>query len=422
MGASLQCSVHSWIGSACVAYIKTHIIEAIVPFRIMTTKKRDYYEILGVSRNASEEDIKKSFRKLAFEFHPDRNKSKDAATKFKEINEAYQILIDSRKRAEYDRFGFVRSGTNGDAKGFDGFDVFGGFGDVFDAFFGGSGSRTQTSAQRGADLQYSMAVAFEEAVFGVENQFEIDRVEVCRDCSGSRTKPGTSPVKCKNCSGTGDVRRSHQSIFGQFVQVHPCTTCSGEGSIITERCLNCRGFGTEKRSRKLAVTVPAGIEDGTQIRLRGEGESGRFGGSPGDLYVSVRVKNHPLFKRNEYDIILSHTINMVQAALGANVKVSTLDGQLDLNIPEGSQTGDVLRLKGYGVPYLNNPNNRGDQLVTLRVQTPQDLSPEQRRLLEELSSTFGESEPLGSSEDKGTFGKLRDVLGGRDSTKHDGAS
>ena len=383
----------------------------------MTTKKRDYYEILGVPRNASEEDIKKSFRKLAFEYHPDRNKSEDAASKFKEINEAYQVLNDSRKRAEYDRFGFVRSGTNGDAKGFDGFDVFGGFGDVFDAFFGGSGSRTRTSAQKGADLQYSMTVTFEEAVFGVENQFEIDRVEICRDCNGSKSQPGTSPVKCKNCSGTGDVRRSQQSIFGQFVQVHPCTTCSGEGSIITERCLNCRGYGAEKRGRKLAVTVPAGIETGTQIRLRGEGESGRSGGPPGDLFLSIRVKNHPVFKRSEYDIILNHPVNMVQAALGTNMQVSTLDGQVDLNIPEGSQTGDILRLKGHGVPYLNNPNKRGDQLVTLRVQTPQDLSPEQKRLLEELSLTFEESDG-----DKGPLGKLRDVLGGRDSTKRDRTS
>ena len=388
----------------------------------MTTKKRDYYGVLGVSRNASEEDIKKSFRKLALEYHPDRNKSEGAADKFKEVSEAYQVLMDSSKRAEYDQFGFVRSGTNGGAKGFDGFDVFGGFGDIFDAFFGGSGARTQTSAQRGANLQYSMTIAFEEAVFGVEKEFEIERVEVCGNCKGTRSEPGTSPVTCRSCGGTGEIRRSQQSIFGQFVQVHPCTTCDGEGEIITERCSRCRGSGAERRNRKLAVNVPAGIESGTQIRLSGEGEPGRFGGPPGDLYVSMRIKGHPLFKRNGYDILLGHTINMAKAGLGAKVKVATLDGEVDLDIPEGAQTGDVFRIKGRGVPHLSNPNSRGDQLVALRVKTPKELSPEQRRLLEELSDTFDESEPLESDEDKGLFDKLRDVLGSSDSANRDDPS
>jgi molecular chaperone DnaJ len=380
----------------------------------MATSKRDYYDVLGVSRSSSGEEVKKAFRKLALEYHPDRNKSDGAAERFKEINEAYQVLIDSSKRAEYDRFGFVRSGANGGAKGFDGFDGFGGFGDIFDAFFGGSGARTQTSAQRGADLRYSMRVSFEEAVFGVEKEFEVERVEVCGSCNGTRSEPGASPVTCRSCGGAGEIRRSHQSIFGQFVQVHPCTTCGGEGRIITERCSGCRGSGAERRRRKLAVTVPAGIEGGTQIRLSGEGEPGRFGGPPGDLYVSVRVKEHPLFKRNGRDILLSHTIDIAQAALGVKVKVPTLDGEVDLDIPEGAQTGDVLGIKGQGVPHLSNPNSRGDQLVALRVKTPTELSPDQRRLLLELSDTFDKSKPLESDEDRGLFDKLRSVLGGSD--------
>ena len=263
----------------------------------MTTKKRDYYEVLGVSRSASEEEVRKAFRKLALEYHPDRNKSDGAAEKFKEINEAYQVLADPKKRTDYDRFGHAGVQMNGGAQGFEGFDVFGGFGDIFDAFFGGSSTRTRTSAQRGADLQHQMTISFEEAVFGVEKEIEVRRTEMCSRCRGSRSEPGNEPAVCPNCAGSGQVRRSTQSIFGQFVQVTTCGTCRGEGRIIARPCTTCGARGTETRKRKLAVGIPAGVESGNQIRLTGEGEPGAFGGHAGDLYVGVRVKAHPLFRR-----------------------------------------------------------------------------------------------------------------------------
>ena len=379
----------------------------------MTTKRRDYYEVLGVPRNASEEDVKKAFRKLALEFHPDRNKSDGATEKFKEISEAYQVLIDPKKRADYDRFGHVGVGANG-ARGFEGFDVFGGFGDIFDAFFGGGPTtHTRRSAQRGADLQHSVTISFEEAVFGVEKELEIRRSEVCGHCRGGGSEPGHEPAICTNCTGTGQVRRSHQSIFGQFVQVTTCGTCNGEGKVISHLCSRCRGRGTEVRERKLAVSIPAGIETGTQIRLGGEGEPGSLGGPPGNLYVSVRVKGHPVFQRDGYDILLRRPVNIAQAALGAPLTVPTLDGEAEITLTEGTQTGDVYRLKGLGVPHIGDTKNRGDQLITIVVETPAKLTEEQRRLLEELAGTFVDHGMAGvEEEDRGWFDKLKDSLGG----------
>ena len=379
----------------------------------MTTRKQDYYGVLGVSREATSEDVKKAFRKLALRYHPDRNKDDGASEKFKAINEAYQVLSDPKRRAEYDQFGFVRSGANGGGRGFDGFEGFGGFGDIFDAFFGGGGARTRTSAQRGADLQYPLSISFEEAVFGAEKSFEVRRTEICSHCHGERSEPGTSPTVCPNCNGAGEVRRSHQSIFGQFVQVQTCSTCRGEGRVITERCSSCNGAGTEARDRKLAVTIPAGIETGTQIRLTGEGEPGRVGGPAGDLYVSIRAKAHPFFERDGYDIFARHTVNIAQASLGATVVVPTLDGDVELEIPPGAQTGDVFKLKGSGVPHLNNKTSRGDQLVVLRVKTPRSLTREQKQLLEQLDESLNEVEPDDPGEDRGWFDKIRDSIGGR---------
>ena len=258
----------------------------------MTTKKRDYYEVLGVPRDASEEAIKRAFRRLALEFHPDRNKGDGASEKFKEINEAYQVLTDTKKRTTYDRFGHAGLGQNG-AQGFEGFENFGGFGDIFDTFFGGAGTRSRTAAARGADLQHSMTITFEEAAFGVERQFDLRRTEICGRCKGTRSDPGTEPALCSECRGTGHIRRGHQSIFGQFMQVTTCSRCRGEGRVITKPCSTCRGTGRVVRDRKLAVSIPAGIETGTQIRLSGEGEPGANRGRSGDLYVSIRVKSIP---------------------------------------------------------------------------------------------------------------------------------
>ena len=376
----------------------------------MTTKKRDYYEVLGVSRGSSDEEVKSAFRKLALEFHPDRNKTDGAAEKFKEINEAYQVLTDPKKRGDYDRFGHAGLGQNG-GRGFDGFENFGGFGDIFDAFFGGQSSRTQTSARRGADLQYSVTVTFEEAVFGVEKDIEVRRTEVCSHCRGSKAVPGTSPSLCPTCGGTGQLKRGYQSLFGQFTQVTTCGRCRGEGKVITRPCPECRASGRQTRDRKLVVSIPAGIETGTQIRLNGEGEPGSHGGSPGDLYVSVRAKSHELFWRESNDIVFKQTLNIAQAALGSKLVVPTLEGEAEIVIPQGTQTGDVIRLKGDGVPHLGSRNCRGDQLITIIVETPKSLTDEQRQLLQELSDSFGENGSDGSDDDKNWFDKLKDTLG-----------
>ena len=379
----------------------------------MTTSKRDYYEVLRVSRDASDEDIKKSFRKLALEFHPDRNKQDGAEERFKEINEAYQVLTDSKMRARYDRYGHMGVGSNGGARGFEGFENFGGFGDIFDAFFGGGvGSRTRSrTAERGADLQVSVTIDFEEAVFGTEKGFEIQRTEMCGRCGGGRGEPGSSASICSNCRGTGEVRRTHQNIFGQFVQVATCGTCRGEGKIVTQPCSNCRGSGRERRKRKLVVSVPAGIEADTQIRLNGEGEPGTYGGRPGDLYVSVRVREHPVFQREGYDILYTMPIDVAQAALGAKVTVPALDGETELHIPSGTQSGEVFRLKGKGVPHLGS-SRRGDQRISVFVETPRLLTEDQRRLLRELAKSLEAGRTDVDDQDKGWLGKFKDTFGG----------
>ncbi|MDP6422982.1 MAG: molecular chaperone DnaJ [SAR202 cluster bacterium] len=376
----------------------------------MTTSKRDYYEVLGIPKNASEEDVKKAFRKLALEYHPDRNKEEGAENRFKEVNEAYQVLSNQKKRAEYDRFGHA---TVGAGRGFDGHENFGGFGDIFDAFFGGggfeSGGRPRAGgAKRGADLQYSIAIDFEEAVFGADKEIEIDRVDVCTACQGARSEPGSSPTMCGNCRGSGQVRRSHQGLFGQFYQVSTCNSCQGEGSIITQPCKRCNGAGRERRNRKLVVAVPAGIEDSTQIRLSREGEAGSGGGRPGDLYVVVRVREHEVFERFGSDIHLTMPINVFQATLGATVQAPTLEGEVELEVPAGTQPGQTFTLKGKGVPHLRS-RQRGDQLVTVQVEIPAALTEEQRAVFKELGSMMGDENF--NENGKGFFDKLKDALG-----------
>ena len=377
----------------------------------MTTNKRDYYDVLGVARDAPAEEVKKAFRKLAFEYHPDRNQRAGSEEKFKEINEAYQVLSDPQKRTSYDRFGHSGVGGNG-ARGFEGFENFGGFGDIFDAFFGGGfGAQTRGSTrQRGADLEYAGTIEFEEAVFGTEKEFQVQRMEHCSRCQGARSEPGTSPIECPQCRGAGQVRRAQRSIFGQFVQMATCGSCRGEGRILTQLCSACKGQGRERRERKLVVSVPAGIEDGTQIRLTGEGEPGLNGGPAGDLYVSVRVGEHSIFQRDGYDIVYDMPINIAQAALGATVRVPTLDGESDLTIPPGVQSGEVFLLKAKGVPHLRS-SRRGDQRVYVAVETPRKMSEEQRRLLQALEETFGDGEGRPDRDGKGLFGKIKDTFG-----------
>lgn len=347
------------------------------------TTKRDYYEVLGIDRNATDEEIKKAFRKLAFKYHPDHNHEDGAEEKFKEINEAYEVLSDPEKRATYDRFGHGgREGFFG--RGFEGFD-FGGFGDIFDAFFGGATTSTHHAPQRGADLHHRITITFKEAAFGVEKEINILRTEHCSLCQGVGYQPNSQPSRCSNCNGTGQVRRVQQSIFGRFTNITICPQCHGEGRIITDPCPQCRGTGKEKYQRNILVKIPAGIEDGSRIRLSGEGNAGVRGGSPGNLYLDLSVKQHEFFRRGGDNILYELPINFAQAALGAEVEVPTLDGNVKLKLPAGSQTGQVFQLKNKGIPHLHG-RGRGNQMVRLLVVTPDSLTKKERQLFEELAS------------------------------------
>lgn len=353
--------------------------------------KRDYYEVLGVGRNASTDEIKKAYRKLAFQYHPDRNPENGAEERFKEVKEAYEVLCDPEKRARYDQFG--HAGVNGGfgMGGMGGYEGFGGgfpFGDIFETFFGGGAAATRRRApQRGSDLRYDLTVEFEEAVFGCEKDLKIPRMEVCHLCSGSGAEPGTQPTRCTRCNGEGQIRRVQQSILGQFVNVVLCSACQGKGTVIASPCNNCRGQGMERVTRQLRVTVPAGIDDGTQIRLTGEGEPGANGGPRGNLYVVVNVKPHEVFRREANDIVIDLPINMAQAALGDEIEVPTVDGPVTLKVPAGTQPGRVLRIRGKGVPYLRD-HGRGDQQVRISVTVPTKLSDEQRELLKMLAESL----------------------------------
>jgi molecular chaperone DnaJ len=347
--------------------------------------KRDYYEVLGIDRNATEEEIKKAFRKLAFKYHPDHNHDDKSGEKFKEINEAYEVLSDPEKRSAYDRFG--HAGAEGlFGRGFEGFD-FGGFGDIFDAFFGGAATATRQAPQRGADLRCGITITFEEAALGCEKEITISRTENCSLCQGVGAKPGTQPSRCPSCNGSGQVRRVHQSLFGRFAQTSTCPQCHGAGRIITDPCPQCRGSGKEKVKRQISVRIPAGVDNGSQIRLSGEGEAGTRGGSAGDLYIAISVKEHEFFTRYNDDLVYELPVNLAQAALGTEVEVPTLDGKTKLKIPAGSQTGQVFKFKNQGIAHLRR-GGRGDLLVTLFVVTPDSLTAKQRQLLQELGESL----------------------------------
>jgi len=348
--------------------------------------KRDYYEVLGVDRNATDEEIKKAFRQLAFKHHPDHNHAEGAAERFKEVNEAYEVLSDSEKRAAYDFYG--HGGVEGVfGRGFEGFN-FGGFGDIFDAFFGGAATTTRQAPKRGADLQYRITITFEEAAFGCEKELEISRAENCSMCHGTACKPGTQSERCPNCNGTGQVRRVQQSIFGQFTSINTCSQCHGEGMVVTEPCPQCRGTGRENLKRIIPVQIPPGVDDGSRMRLGREGHAGMRGGSPGDLYITISVLEHEFFVREGDDILYELPVNFAQAALGAEVEIPTLDGETKLKISAGSQTGTVFRFKSKGVPHLNK-GGRGDQIVQLLVVTPDSLTKEQRQLFGKLAESLG---------------------------------
>jgi len=348
--------------------------------------KRDYYEVLGIDRNATEEKIRTAFRKLAFKYHPDRNRDDGAEDKFKEINEAYEVLSDTEKRSAYDRFGH-NGGQAFSGRGFEGFD-FGGFGDIFEAFFGRTTTTTRQAPQPGTDLHQRITISLEEVAFGTEKEINVVRTEYCSLCQGIGCRPDTQPSRCSNCNGTGQVRRVQQSIFGRFANITSCPQCNGEGRIITDPCPQCRGSGKEKHQRSILVNVPAGVEDGSRIRLTREGNAGTRGGPSGNLYLSLSVKKHEVFTRDGDDILCELSINFAQAGLGTEVEVPVLGSTAKLKIPAGSQTGQIFRFKNRGIPHLH-ARGRGDHLVRLLVVTPDSLNKEQRRLLEELGKTLG---------------------------------
>jgi molecular chaperone DnaJ len=367
------------------------------------SEKRDYYQSLGVERNSSQEDLRRAYRLLAKQYHPDINSEPGAEDRFKEINEAYAVLSDEQRRSAYDRFG--HDGVKGMPTDF-GF----GFSDIFEEFFGFSmgGRRSRRAPRRGSDLRYDLKLEFEEAVFGVEKDLEFHRRDTCSRCSGSGAEPGTTPARCDTCRGSGEVRQVRQTFLGSMVNVSTCPRCGGKGETIATPCQVCSGSGIERLEIVHKIEIPAGVDDGTQIRVSGEGEPGINDGPRGDLYVVVHVKKHRFFRRRKDDILIDLSINLAQATLGAKVSVPTVDGEVELTVPVGTQPGKVLRLRGKGVPRLRR-NGRGDQLVIITVNIPQTLNAEQRELFEKLASTLGTEKVL---KERGFLDSLRDLFGG----------
>ena len=354
-------------------------------------QKRDYYDVLGVSRQATDDDIKKAFRSKAMQYHPDRNKDEGASEKFKECAEAFEVLSNSEKRASYDRFGHAGTdfGANFNSS-YSNFD-FGNLGDIFEQFFGGASgfgsSSKKKAARQGQSITMDLTLDFSEAVLGVEKEIEVKRDERCSECNGSGAKKGSAPKTCSICHGTGEVVQIQRSIFGQFRNAVLCGNCQGRGTIIEEPCSNCRGSGVVYTKRKIMVKIPAGVDDGSQVRLSGEGYAGANGAPNGNIYFDIAVRSHKLFNREGQNIIYEMPVNFAQAALGQDIIVPTIYGDEKIQIPPGTQDGKEFRLKGKGVPSLNGLS-KGDQINIVSVQTPKKLSKEQKELFEKLSKTF----------------------------------
>ena len=397
--------------------------------------KKDYYEVLGVPRDASEAEIKKAFRKLAIKYHPDKNRDnpKAAEEKFKEVNEAYSVLSDKNKRAQYDQFGpdafqngaagaggFGQGGFGGfggfGQGGFGGFGGFGqggfssggfgGFGDIFDSFFGGQGSRQSNGPERGADLRFDVDITFKQAAFGTEMEIQVPKNETCEHCHGNGAEPGSKVDTCPVCHGTGQQRVVQNTPFGQMVNVRTCSHCGGTGKIIHEKCKKCHGEGTVKVRKKLKIKIPAGVDDGARLRVAGEGEPGVRGGGHGDLYVYIFVRRDPQFTRQGNDVVSQQTITFAQAALGCTIRVDTIDGQVDLKVPAGTQSGTIFRIKGHGVPYLGSSGRRGDHHVQVNITTPKRMNAKQKELLKEFARAGGETW-VGESKEEGFFEKVK---------------
>ncbi len=379
----------------------------------MAENKRDYYEVLGVSKDADEDTLKKAYRKLAKKYHPDANPGdKEAEAKFKEASEAYSVLSDPQKRQQYDQFGhaaFEQGGGAGYGGGFGGFDFNDGymgylFADIFGDIFGGGRSRSRSGPMKGANVRTAVRITFEEAVFGCEKEIEINYKEVCSNCNGTGAKPGTSPQTCTKCNGKGKIMYTQQSFFGQVQNVQTCPECNGTGKVIKEKCPNCYGTGYKTVRKKFKVSIPAGIDNGQCIRMAGGGEPGTNGGERGDLLVEAVVSQHPIFKRQDTSIYSTVPISFAKAALGGPIRIKTVDGEVEYEVKPGTQTDTKVRLKGKGVPSLRNRNVRGDHYVTLVVKVPERMNQAQKDALKRYDDLMNGIEPEGEKpKKKGLF-------------------
>ena len=365
----------------------------------MAEQKRDYYEVLGINKGASADEIKKAYKKMARKYHPDLNPGdKSAEEKFKEVNEAYEVLSDPDKKARYDQYGHAGVDPNFGAGGFggggfDGSFDFGDLGDIFGSFFGGGfggGRRTNPNApQRGESIRMSIAISFEEAAFGCEKEVTVERYETCDTCHGNGCAPGTSPEVCPDCHGTGTVQVRRQTPMGVFATSSPCPKCGGKGRIIHQPCKDCRGSGLLRKKKTIQASIPAGIDNGQTISIRGQGNAGKNGGPAGDLLITITVRPHELFRREGTSVLCEAPITFTQAVLGAELEIPTIDGKVKYTLPEGTQSGTTFRLKGKGIPSING-RGRGDQYVTVTIETPRDLNREQKEALKKFSETLGE--------------------------------
>lgn len=392
-------------------------------------EKRDYYEVLGVDRNADDAAIKKAYRVLAKKYHPDTNPGDaEAEAKFKEASEAYAVLSDKEKRQRYDQFGHAAfDGAGGGGGGFEfNFDDMGDiFGDIFGGMFGGGRSRNPNAPQKGANIRTSVRVTFEEAAFGCEKEIELTLKDECTTCHGTGAKPGTTPVTCSKCGGKGQIVYTQQSLFGMVRNVQTCPDCKGKGKTVKEKCTDCYGTGYKSSRKKIQVTVPAGIDNGQSIRIRGKGEPGVNGGERGDLLVEVVVSRHPIFERQDYTVYSESPITFAQAALGGDIRIKTIDGEVLFNIKPGTQTNTKIRLRNKGIPTLRNKQVRGDHIVTLVVQVPERMNSEQKEALRAFDDAMGGSlnvgkedkekdgeneKPKDEKKKKGFFDKIKDSL------------